>query len=233
MADNVFALIRHGDYHQPKGVPSALLPYALNEAGIQQSRSAVDGLSAYAKQAGLVVDPQIHCSKQQRAWQTASIIADGLEGSYQVTEFPELSERSVGAAANLTVAEIEQLLIDDPRYESAPDGWKSDSKYRLPLQGAESLVEAGERVAGHIQSIARDLRDRGDVPCLKIIVGHGASIRHACASLNILDLNMVKSISMFHASPVYISEESGSWQVVGGEWKQRTNQSDGDEIRER
>ena len=231
MPKTIFALVRHGDYHQPKGVPSALLPYALNETGVQQAFLAAPALVEYARAESLTIDPVLHSSKQQRAWQTASIIAGELGEAFQVTEFQELSERSVGAAANLTVNEIEQLLIDDPRYQAAPSGWKSDSFYCLPLQGAESLVQAGERVASHIERLAADTAD--NEPRLKIIVGHGASIRHACAHLGILDLKMVRSISMYHAKPLYIEKSAQGWQVVAGEWKQRDNQSDGDEICER
>jgi 2,3-bisphosphoglycerate-dependent phosphoglycerate mutase len=229
----VIALVRHGDYHQPKGVPSALLPYALNQAGIEQAALAAPAIMDYASAENLNIESTLHCSRQQRAWQTASIIAENLGGDFNVKEFQELSERSVGAAANLTVVEIEQLLIEDPRYDAAPTGWKSDSYYCLPLQGAESLVQAGERVGRHIEQVATAMSHNNGADQLKIIVGHGASIRHACAFLGVLDLKMVTSISMYHARPVYIVKEAGVWRVVAGEWKQRDNQSDGDEIRER
>lgn len=102
----VFALVRQGDYHKPKGVPSALSPYALNEAGIEQAAHAAPGLSEYAEAEELYIDRSIHCSRQQRAWQTASIIATELGQDFSVIEFQELSERSVGAAANLTAQRL-------------------------------------------------------------------------------------------------------------------------------
>lgn len=231
MPDLIIALVRHGDYHQPVGVPSALLPYALTEQGAIQAADAALELEAFATERELTIDSVLHASRQQRAWQTARIIATKLGEGYAVSEFAELSERSVGAVANLTVAQIEQILLDDPRYEVPPDGWKSDSHYCLPFQGAESLVQAGERVAKHIKQVAMDTDS--NKARLKIIVGHGAAIRHACAALKILDLEMVRSISMFHAKPVYIGVESGVWQHLAGEWKSRKSHGDGDEIRER
>ncbi len=230
MPDHIIALVRHGDYHQPVGVPSALLPYALTARGIAQAEAAARELEAFAIERGLTIDKGLHASRQQRAWQTASIIAQQLGNGFGVLEFAELSERSVGAVANLTISQIEQLLADDPRYEVPPEGWKSDSHYCLPFQGAESLLQAGERVAQHIDQVA--LAGVSAKPGLKIIVGHGAAIRHACAHLNILDLEMVRSISMHHARPVYIGLESGVWQHIAGEWKSRKSHSDGDEIRE-
>ena len=229
----VIALVRHGDYHQPKGVPSALLPYGLNSEGIHQAKAAGVELKAYAQANGLMVDSQLHSSLQQRAWQTASLIAKELGADYQMVETSALSERSVGAMANLTVDQIEQILLDDPRYPAAPPGWKSDSHYCLPFQGAESLLQAGQRVAAHIVDTREVMNQQIVKPTLKIIVGHGASIRHACAALNILELEVVKSISMYHARPVYIAKIDGNWQVIAGEWKPRSKQSDGDEIRER
>ncbi|MFN3236450.1 MAG: histidine phosphatase family protein [Pseudomonadales bacterium] len=229
---NVIALIRHGDYHQPEQVPSALLPYPLTAQGRGQALAAAANIKMVASEYALEVDLTLHSSRQLRAWETATIMANELGSQFTVAEYPELSERSVGAVANLTVGQIEQILADDPRYAVPPNGWKSDSHYCLPFQGAESLIHAGQRVAGHVRHVAEQLEEAGTGK-LKIIVGHGASIRHACAELNILDLKMVKSISMYHASPVYFSFRQGSWQHLTGEWKPRKGSNDGDEIRER
>lgn len=251
---SVIALIRHGDYHQPPGVPSALLPYQLTELGFQQARDAATNCVAYAAQFGLTIDPVLDSSMQLRAWQTATLMADSLsnresnekpdEGShdadsFDVQEFSDLSERSVGAVANLTVSAIEKMLADDPRYASPPPGWKSDSHYCLPFQDAESLLQAGERVAGHVQRRAEQFDRLAVEPIdkgrLKIIVGHGAAIRHACVHLGMLNLESVSTISMHHARPVFVTKEALGWRMVGGEWKQRAANSandDGDEIRE-
>lgn len=225
----VFALIRHGDYQQPLGVPSALLPYQLTEAGFQQARAAGSVCEEFATANNLRLHSVLDSSMQLRAWQTAQLIAETLGGDYGVHEHACLSERSVGAAANLTVQEIEVLLNNDPRYEVPPESWKSDSYYCLPFQGTESLMQAGERVAQHIRNKSTEVAPS----TLKIIVGHGAAIRHACVHLGILDLTMVSTISMHHARPVFISCFEDGWRMVGGEWKQRSRSSEGDEISER
>tara|TARA_R110002072_G_scaffold1780_13_gene14979 strand:- start:61641 stop:62330 length:690 start_codon:yes stop_codon:yes gene_type:complete len=223
----VFALTRHGDYRQPQGVPSALLPYPLTEEGIVQARAAGLVCEGFAKDNKLTVLPVLDCSRQLRAWQTATLLAESMTGEYTVDEYPELSERSVGAVANLTVQQIEAVLSDDPRYGAPPDDWKSDSHYCLPFQGAESLIQAGERVAAHIQQQIQTITQ----PCLKIIVGHGAAIRHACVQLGILDLSTVRTVSMHHAAPVFITYSDGQWRKVGGQWKLRSGLDQGDEIR--
>lgn len=224
----VFALIRHGDYHQPPGVPSALLPYQLTEDGFQQARAAGVVCEEFSTVNKLKLHPILDSSLQLRAWQTAELIAETLVDEFQVAEHACLSERSVGAVANLTVQQIEVLLNNDPRYEVAPDSWKSDSHYCLPFQGAESLLQAGQRVAQHIEDQSTAIAPA----TLKIIVGHGAAIRHACVHLGILDLTLVSTISMHHARPVFISCFEDGWRMVGGEWKQRARSGEGDEIRE-
>ena len=223
----VFALIRHGDYHQPLGVPSALLPYQLTEEGFQQSRTAGTVCEEFATANDLRLHSVLDSSMQLRAWQTAQLIAESLGDNFEVHEYACLSERSVGAVANLTVKQIEELLKDDPRYDVAPGSWKSDSHYCLPFHGAESLMQAGNRVAQHIQTQSTEVAPSR----LKIIVGHGAAIRHACVHLGVLDLAMVATISMHHARPVFISRFEDGWRMVGGDWKQRLHSSEGDEIR--
>lgn len=234
-ASPTFALVRHGDYHQPLNVPSALLPYPLTDLGVAQARDAAISLMRYAEAADLDIELVVDSSQQLRSWQTATLIAESIAGSLglvvRVEEYPELAERSVGAMANLTVAEIESVLSQDPRYPAPPSGWKSDSHYCLPFLGAESLLDAGARVAKHIEYRHSQLESqRQPARILKVIVGHGASIRHACAALGLLDVSAVAKISMHHATPVYISRQIDGWQKVAGEWKQRSN--GGDEIRE-
>ncbi|MGB0903921.1 MAG: histidine phosphatase family protein, partial [Mangrovicoccus sp.] len=139
-------LIRHGDYHQRSGVPSARQPFPLTETGRAQARACADNLAEMLQKAGLSSPPLLYCSRQLRAWETASLIAERLEalglGRPEIQQSSDLAERGLGSAANLTAAEIETILREDPRYDPAPKGWKSDSDYRLPLEGAESLMEA-------------------------------------------------------------------------------------------
>ncbi|MCB1693912.1 MAG: histidine phosphatase family protein [Pseudomonadales bacterium] len=227
----VIALVRHADYKQPAGMPSAMLPYALTEDGVRQAHEGAERIGQFARENRLDIARVIDSSHMLRAWQTASIIGATLLGEdCVVSEFDELAERSVGAVANMTVDEIERVMADDPRYEPPPANWKADSHYRLPFQGAESLMDAGVRVATHIERALRACID--GTGGLKIIVGHGASIRHAALNLGLLSRDRVQALSMYHARPVFVTKRDGKWEQVGGDWKVRKSASDGDEIRE-
>jgi len=161
-----------------------------------------------------------------RAWQTANIFADRLAGlapaTLQIGSYDALAERGVGCLANLTIAQIEAVLQQDPRAADPPVDWKADSHYRLPLQGAESLLEAGERVAAHLSKSMAALPPDGHDQ-VKIFVGHGAAFRHAAWYLGVLEFAQLRQLSMFHCRPVMIeSLPGGQWRHVGGEWKLRS-----------
>lgn len=231
---SIIAILRHADYNQPSGVPSALLPYPLTDMGVAQAEAAAESLAAFSRDNHVPILPDLHSSHMLRAWQTARVIGDCLEQvfacEFNVLEFDVLAERNVGAMANLTVTQIEDIMAADPRYAAPPTNWKSSSDFCLPFQGAESLVTAGQRVAGHCRDAIATL-DQRDNPCIRVIVGHGASIRHAAMDLGLLKADEVSSVSMYHASPMYLTCENGVWQLLSGKWKPRTKSTDGDEIR--
>ncbi|MEM9635337.1 MAG: histidine phosphatase family protein [Pseudomonadota bacterium] len=215
------ALIRHGAYHQLPDVPSALQPFALTAEGEAQAHACGEDLAALVANEGLTPDPVVYCSCQLRAWQTAHIACDVLTShghTVEIRQTTALAERSLGSAANLTVNEIEAVLNADPRFASPPPGWKSDSNYCLPLQGAESLMMAGKRVAQHLrQSIAG--KSSGS---LTLNFGHGASFRHAAHLLGILSCEDIARYSMHHAHPLQIRHNpDGTWAHSGGAWKIR------------
>ena len=127
--------------------------------------------------------------------------------------------------ANLTIAQIEDALRQDPRASSPPADWKADSHYCLPLQGAESLLEAGERVAAHLLQSMTAL-PRGDHDQVKLFVGHGAAFRHAACHLGVLKFEQLRQLSMFHCQPVMLEYlPDGNWRHVEGDWKVRPLQS--------
>ncbi|WP_425049254.1 histidine phosphatase family protein [Psychromarinibacter sp. S121] len=220
MADRGYvAFLRHGDYRQRAGAPSARQPYPLTEKGLRQAADGADALAAMVAAHGLTLAPVIYSSRQLRAWQTADAVADRLRSLGHrvdgIEQTSALAERGLGSAANLTVDEIESVLRDDPRYGAPPVGWKSDSDYRLLLEGAESLMDAGQRVARHIEATTQP-------GLVTIHVGHGASFRHACCCLGILEKAQIAALSMFHAQPSLICHEpDGSWQHLDGAWKIR------------
>ena len=219
MARTYFAFLRHAAYHQRTGAPSARQPWALTDTGVQQASEGAEILHDMLRDHALTLAPVIHCSRQLRAWQTADALAATLRTlGHEITELREtsdLAERGLGSAANLTVAQIEEALATDPRYTAPPKGWKSDSDYCLPLEGAESLMAAGARVATHLQNTG--VPDR-----VTIHVGHGASFRHACHHLGLLSRDDIKRFSMFHARPSLICRDAdGIWQHLAGDWKIR------------
>ncbi|GAB3485531.1 histidine phosphatase family protein [Marinomonas epiphytica] len=217
------ALIRHGAYQQIEQAPSALQPYPLTIQGEIEVRQQARQLAAWLSEHAIQLDPIIDCSTLLRAWQTAEIYRQELAGFFKNTpvieSFSALCERSVGAVANLTVDEIERILELDPRFERPPANWKSSSDYCLPFDGAESLMDAGTRVANHIQH--RMLGEHDDT--LKLIIGHGASIRHAAYLLELMEKEQIRQLSMFYGHPVvfdFANQTSFSVPVFG-KWKQR------------
>ena len=220
------ALVRHGDYHQLAGAPSAHQPFPLNTDGEGHARGAGRLLLDFCAERECLLHPEIDSSRMQRAWQTALLIAQQAAAAgiadLQVAEFDALAERGVGCAANLTASQIEDILHRDARFEDPPPNWKADSHYRLPLQGAESLLEAGERVAAHLQQRMAQLNSVGQASCLKVFVGHGAAFRHAAYHLGVMAFEQIARLSMYHGQPIFLGYRAdGSWQHLAGNWKVR------------
>lgn len=224
------AILRHGEYEQPKRVPSALLPHPLTIKGVGQAAGAAKKLQDFALQHQLKICPQIDSSKLLRAYETSLQIAEKLNGmtgeNFYIHEYSALAERSVGAMANLTIDEIEAIMERDPRFQKPAEGWKSNSWYKLPFQGAESLMESGIRVAQHLQKRA-DEQVSSMQPHLKVIVGHGASLRHAALNLGLLKADDLPKFSMYHADPIFLKRTGHRWSLLLGEWKLRDQQREG------
>jgi len=221
MSGHIAALVRHGDYHQLADVPSAQQPFALTDEGRTQAQKGAKELIEIITAHSWSMYPDIDSSNMLRAWQTAQIFAQ-VCGAKSVTSFDSLAERGLGCAANLTLAQIESILHDDPRYPPPPLDWKADSHYRLPLQGAESLIEAGRRVADHVEQRMAALAN-GEVG---VFVGHGAAFRYAAFHLGALELERVAALSMHHGRPLLLeSGANGRWRHVAGDWKLRAKGS--------
>jgi 2,3-bisphosphoglycerate-dependent phosphoglycerate mutase len=226
MARLFAALIRHGDYAQLPNTPSAHQPFALTDKGRAQAYDAASELCDVIEQKAWSLIASIDSSGLLRGWQTAQLISARLQSLGQlesrVDSFDALAERSLGSAANLTVDQIVEIIHQDPRYPDPPADWKANSHYRLPLPGAESLLEAGERVASHLVARMSALRGEVTSDSLKLFVGHGAAFRHAAFQLGILQFEQIGQLSMYHSRPVYLEYlYNGSWRQVQGEWKVR------------
>ncbi len=225
-ARTIAALIRHGEYQQQVDTPSAHQPFALTEQGKSGVHDEVESFGGLLEEHALKIAQRVDSSNMLRAWQTAMIYVEKLYQhempSKLIDSYDALAERGLGAVANMTIQQIEKIIIEDPRYEEPPQNWKSDSHYCLPFQGAESLMQAGERVATHLQQQMQQLRAEASVDTVKLFVGHGAAFRHAAFHLGILEFEQLAKFSMFHARPVLIEYlDDGSWRHIGGDWKIR------------
>jgi 2,3-bisphosphoglycerate-dependent phosphoglycerate mutase len=226
MARLFAALIRHGDYAQLANTPSAHQPFPLTDKGRDQAYDAARQVHEALEKNAWSLIASIDSSRLLRGWQTAQLIGDGLQSlggpETKVESFDALAERSVGSAANLSVEQIVEAVRQDPRYPDPPSDWKANSRYRLPLPGAESLLEAGERVAAHMRERMRRLRAEVVSDSLKLFVGHGAAFRHAAFQLGVLEFEQIGRLSMYHARPVFLEySDAGPWRHVLGEWKLR------------
>lgn len=222
MTELIAVFVRHGDYHQLPNAPSAHQPFALTDKGRQQAHAAVSLISEMAQKNQWQINPVIHSSNLLRGWQTADIIANELGADFRVEGFDALAERSMGSAANLTLSQIEEILQTDPRFDPPPPNWKSNSHYCLPLQGAESLLQAGERVAKHVMQQMLSLSDLPNGNWMQLFIGHGAAFRHAAFHLGVLRFDQIAKLSMYHASPVAMAVcKEQSWTHVAGDWKVR------------
>lgn len=221
------ALIRHGEYLQLPDTPSAHQPFPLTECGMVQAKGLAGSLRQFCDERAVQIHPVIDSSHLLRAWQTAEILNEDfwLHDNMQATieSYEALAERAVGtSAANLTVKQIEDVLRQDARYTEPPPDWKADSHYCLPFAGAESLLMAGQRVAGHISQRMAQLHGQGSTNCLKLFIGHGAAFRHAAHQLGVLALDELAGLSMYHARPVFLQfQHGGDWKHTAGDWKIR------------
>lgn len=226
----IAAFIRHGQYHQLADTPSAHQPFPLTAKGLTQAREGGRKIAAFIAEQQLALSPQIHCSLLLRAWQTAEQIQAQLDPDREHSQLQgaaELAERGLGSAANLSADAIAAIIDDDPRYPALPADWKSNSLFRLPLLGAESLMEAGQRVATYIQTAMGELAETASTDTLALFIGHGAAFRHAAHLLGVLEFDDIAKLSMYHAEPVFLEFDGDRhWQHCAGHWKVRSQHSE-------
>lgn len=215
-----FIFLRHSIYHQPEGLPSAHLPYSITQVGKQQAKFAADKIIDFHRKNQLKFPSEIECSTLLRAYETAKVIAEEIElvigDEIRIKQSPFLCERSMGSMANLSVKEIEAIIKNDLRFDSPPKGWKSSATYRLPYVGAESLEDAGKRVANYILNPTKNSNQ-----AYRILVGHGASFRHAAKEMGILKSDEIAKLSMHYAEPLAFEYNDNTWHKVFGKWKIR------------
>ncbi|MBJ7555180.1 histidine phosphatase family protein [Marinomonas spartinae] len=216
-----FALIRHGAYQQLTDVPSALQPFPLTAEGEEEVRRQARAFAQWLTQTNQRLNPVVDTSTLLRAFQTGGLYIEELRpfflGEPRIHSTFSLCERSVGAVANLTIKEIERILALDPRFDLPPENWKSNSEYCLPFDGAESLNQAGKRVADHICSWHAKA-EAG----IKLFIGHGAAFRHGACHLNVINFCDIKRFSMHYGHPIVMEfADNQAPNRLYGEWKQR------------
>lgn len=220
----VAGLIRHGHFDRPENTASAHRILPLSEQGREQSRDAALAILEMCDEHALELDCVIEASQLLRAWETATILAARLSEltglRFEVEERNEIIERGLGSCANMRFDEIEATLAKDPRLGPLPRGWRRIPEFRLPVQGAESLMQAGARTARRIvRSIdsipADDPRD-----LMRLFVAHSGCLRHAAVHLGLLEMRAASGLSMDFGQAVLIERaSSGEWIQLVGEWK--------------
>lgn len=217
----VAALVRHGHFPRPDNVASAHLPLPLSAMGREQARDGAERLVELAAAQGLTIDDTIEASSLLRASETAGILAETLGErlgrSFRVEEHDALIERGLGSCANLRFDEIEALLAQDPRLDALPRGWRRVPDFRLPVPGAESLMDAGRRTADRVDAgldAIEALEDR-----LRVFVAHSGCLRHAAVARAVLSPDRAMLLSMDFVQAVLVERDGdGGWRQLAGEW---------------
>ena len=220
------ALVRHGHFPRPEGMASAHLLLPLSSEGKEQARRAAATLLQIAERCDLEIDSLIESSQLLRASQTARIIAEELSRLsgrlFEVEDRDEMIERGLGSCANLRLDEIEKILADDDRLAPLPQNWRRLPDFRLPVPGAESLMEAGIRTAARIDASLASIPADDDRDVLRIFVAHAGCLRHAAVSKGALDRTRVRDLTMDYAqSIIFEQHREGAWRLIAGEWKKR------------
>ncbi len=187
-----------------------------------QAQAAVAQIVDMAQTHGWTLHPVVHSSTLLRAWQTAQIVIEGTAEFASLVQTDRLAERGVGSGANLTQAQLEALIAQDPRCDPLPPKWKTDSHFCLPLPGAESLMDSGERVAAYIGRVMDELPDQPGRQVAVLFVGHGGAFRHAAHHMGVLPFDEIPKLSMRHADPIAITRaDDRTCKQIAGSWRVR------------
>ena len=222
----IAGLVRHGHFERPDGVASAHSLFPLSELGRDQARQAADPILEYCEELGLELDPRIESSQLLRAWETANLIAKALSERtgqrFHVQQRDEMIERGLGSAANLTFDKIQAMLAADPRLGALPRGWRRMPEFRLPVQGAESLMQAGARTAARIATSLNSIPANDSRDLMRLFVAHSGCLRHAAVVLGAIDVRVVPGLSMDFAQSILIEKLSGGdWVHIAGQFRKQ------------
>jgi 2,3-bisphosphoglycerate-dependent phosphoglycerate mutase len=222
----IAGLIRHGHFDRPDDVASAHSLFPLSEHGRDQARHAADPILEFCDELGLELDPRIEASQLLRAWETANLIATSLATRtgkrFHVLQRDELVERSLGSCANMTFDSIRAMLAEDPRLGLLPDGWRRMPEFRLPVQGAESLMQAGARTATRIATSLDSIPAEDPRDLMRLFVAHSGCLRHAVVQLGALDVRVVSGLSMGFTQAALLEKlPNGDWVHIAGQFRKQ------------
>jgi 2,3-bisphosphoglycerate-dependent phosphoglycerate mutase len=114
------------------------------------------------------------------------------------------------------------MLAADPRLGTLPDGWRRMPEFRLPVQGAESLMQAGARTATRVATSLDSIPAEDPRDLMRIFVAHSGCLRHAVVQLGALDVRVVPGLSMDFAQVVFVEKlPNGDWVHIAGQFKKR------------
>jgi 2,3-bisphosphoglycerate-dependent phosphoglycerate mutase len=120
----------------------------------------------------------------------------------------------------MTFERIQEMLAADPRLGPLPDGWRRMPEFRLPVQGAESLMQAGARVAARVATSIDSIPDEDPRDVVRLFVAHSGCLRHAAVALGAIDVRTVPELSMDFAQTVMIEKlPNGEWVHIGGQFR--------------
>ena len=220
----VSVLVRHGHFDRPEDTASAHSLLPLSETGHAQAEAAARVIAGRCAEHGLAIDKRIEASQLLRAWQTANVLSEQLtqytDTKHHVIQRDELIERGLGSAANLTFTRIGELVAADSRLGPLPEGWRRTPEFRLPFPGAESLMDAGKRVAGRIETSMDSISDEDPSDIARLFVAHSGCLRHASVVLGALDVRLVSGLSMDFVQAILLEKlPDGSWVQLAGEFQ--------------
>jgi 2,3-bisphosphoglycerate-dependent phosphoglycerate mutase len=174
----------------------------------------------------LELDARIEASQLLRAWETANLIAESLTTRtgkrFHVLQRDELVERGLGSCANMTFDAIRAMLGSDPRLGILPENWRRMPEFRLPVQGAESLMQAGARTATRVATSLDSIPAEDPRDLMRLFVAHSGCLRHAAVQLGAIDVRVVPGLSMDFAQAVFVENlPNGDWVHIAGQFKKR------------
>ena len=220
----VACLVRHGHFDRPDQTASAHRILPLSDSGRAQAARGADRILETCRDNDLQLDTTIEVSQLLRAWETGCVMAEELskrlDERFHVEERDEIIERGLGSCANLRFDEIEASLALDPRIAELPKGWRRLPEFRLPVQGAESLMEAGARTSARIEQSIASISDADPRDLVRIFVAHSGCLRHAAVHLGVIELAEVSGLSMDFCQSILVEQTEEGWHQIAGEWKQ-------------